>query len=102
MYRAILLIFVIALPAGAANMRERMRPTDVSTAVNETQAAELTLTVSPVGEQSVQTWVRAAADAAGKTLTAELDAREGALVQLGQRARAFQLSSRASMYQAKI
>ncbi|HVZ33761.1 MAG TPA: efflux RND transporter periplasmic adaptor subunit, partial [Polyangiaceae bacterium] len=75
-----------------------------TTSVDETQAADLSLTTTPAAEQSIQTWVRTSAmmDNSGKTLTAELNAREGALVQVGQRARAYQVSSRASMYQAKI
>jgi len=82
-----------------------MRPKETaSTAVNETQAADLTLTMAPVAEHTLQTWVRTAAsvDKSGKVLTAEVSAREGALLQAGQRARAFQVSSRSSMYQAQV
>lgn len=89
----------------AANMREHTRPTDANTtSVNEGQAADLSLTTTPATEQTIQTWVRTSAtlDAAGKTLTAELNAREGGLIQVGQRARAYQVAYRASMYQAKV
>jgi hypothetical protein len=99
------LIAVATLPVGAANVREHTRPTDApSTAVNEAQAADLALTVTPAAEQTIQTWIRTAAtlDASGKNLTAELNAREGALVHVGQRARAFKVSSRSLMNQARI
>jgi len=99
------LIVLAILPADAANMRQRMRPTDTpSTAVNDAQATDITLTVTPVAEQTIQTWVRTAAilDPSGKILTAELDGREGTLIQVGQRARAFQVASRSLMHQAKI
>jgi hypothetical protein len=104
--RVIALLTTIAIcPADAASVREHTRPSEApSTAVNDTQASDLTLTVTPAAEQTIQTWVRTAAtlEPSGKTLTAELDTRDGALVQVGQRARAFQVSSRSSMYQAKI
>lgn len=99
------LIVVTILPADAASVREHTRPSETpSTAVNEAQAADLALTITPAAEQAIQTWVRTAAtlEASGRTLTAELNGREGALVQVGQRARAFQVTSRSSMYQAKI
>ena len=104
--RWITAVLVIAtLQASAANMREHTRPTDArDTEVSDVQAGDLALTTTPAAEQTIQTMVRTAAliDAKGETLTAELGAREGALVQVGQRARTFQMSSRASMYQAKI
>ena len=57
-----------------------------------------------MAEQPIQSWVRTAAtiDASGKTLTVELNARDSEFVQVGQRARAFQMQSRSSMYQARI
>src|ERR1044072_4466130 len=97
-----------SLQAGAANMRDHTRPTDASatrdTSVSEIQAGDLALTTTPATEQTIQTTVRTSAmlDAKYQTLVAKLGAREGALVQIGQRARAFQMSSRASMYQARV
>jgi hypothetical protein len=94
-----------ALPADAASVRDRMRPTDVpSTSVSESQAIDLTLTTTRATAQPIQMWVRTAGTlgAAGKVLSAELNPREGAFVQVGQRARAFQIASRSSMYQARI
>jgi len=94
-----------ASSAHAGGIRERMRlPQSAATTVNESQATDLTLTVTPVGEQNIQTWVRTAGtiDAPGKIVTTELNAREGTLVQVGQRARAFQVTSRSLMNQARI
>ena len=99
------ILLTISLSGHADNMRDHTRPKEgTGTAVNEGQAADLALTTTPATEQSIQTWVRTSGvlDGSGKTLTAELSARDGALVQVGQRARAFPVSSRASMYQAKV
>jgi hypothetical protein len=75
-----------------------------STAVNETQAAALTLTVSAVTPRLIQTWVRTAGtiDNTGKILGASLAGPEAALVKVGQRVRAFPPSAKSSMYQAYI
>jgi hypothetical protein len=89
----------------AASVRDRLRPTDVqSTAVNDSQATDVNLTIASVAEQPIQVWVRTAGalDQTGRVLTAVLDEREGRFVQVGQRARAFQITSRSSMYQARI
>jgi len=110
-------LLAASLHADAANMREHTRPTDArdtsvthdtsvtgDTSVSEVQAGDLALTTTPAGEQTIQTSVRTSAtlDLKNQTLSAELNLREGALVQAGQRARAFQMSSRASMYQARV
>ena len=99
------ILLAISLSGHAANMRDHTRPTEArGTAVNEGQAVDLALTTTPVTEQSIQTWVRTSGvlDSSGRTLTAELGTRDGALVQIGQRVRAFPVSWRASMYQAKV
>jgi hypothetical protein len=99
------LIVTATVPTRAANVREHTRLKDApATAVSEAQATDLTLTVTPAVEQTIQTWVRTSAtlNASGKILTAELDVREGALIQIGQRARAFPVSSRTSMNQARV
>jgi len=101
-------LLAASLQADAANMRDHTRPTDVpetrGTSVNEIQAGDLALTTTPATEQTIQTVVRTSAmlDAKGETLTADLSPTEGALLRVGQRARAFQMSSRASMYQARV
>ena len=75
-----------------------------STAVTETQASELTLTLTEAAMRPIQTWVRTAGalDATGRILTATLRSPEAELVQVGQRLRAFSVASRMQMHQAKI
>jgi len=74
------------------------------TAVNEAQAAALTLTVSAVAPRLIQTWVRTAGtiDKTGKILGASISGPEAALVKVGQRVRAFPPSAKSSMYQAYV
>ena len=77
---------------------------DRSTAVTESQASELTLTVTAVEVRPIQAWVRASAtaDVSRRILTARLSAADGAHVRVGQRVRAFAPRARTLMYQAKV
>jgi Cu(I)/Ag(I) efflux system membrane fusion protein len=89
----------------AADMRQRMR--DVQgppTVVTETQATELTLTYTAVEVRPIQDWVRSAAVMGrdGQTLSARLPGSVAGRIVAGQRARAFPVNSRSSMYQARI
>jgi len=101
-------IFLLVVALGIARgqgVREHTRPTpDRSTPVTESQASELTLTLTEASVRPIQIWVRTAgvADGAGKTVTAFVSSAEGALVSVGQRVRAFPPESRSSMYQARI
>jgi len=101
----VIALLLACLDARAQSPREHTRPTpDRSTAVTESQATELTLTLSAAEVRPVQVWVRTAGliDSAGKTITAFLSPAEGAAVRAGQRVRAFPPESRSSMYQARI
>jgi hypothetical protein len=92
-------------PANAQSVRDHTRLTpDRSTAVTESQAEELTLTLTEVAVRPIQIWVRTAGaiDDARKTVTASLSASEAALVKVGQRVRAFPPESRSSMFQARV
>jgi hypothetical protein len=97
---------VIALPAALGqSVRDHTRLTpDRSTVVSESQANELTLTLTEAAVRPIQIWMRTAGtiDGAGKTVNALLSAADGALVKVGQRVRAFPPESRSSMYQARI
>jgi hypothetical protein len=89
----------------AQGVREHTRlKSDRSTTVTESQASELTLTVTAVEVRPIQAWVRtsAVADASRRLLTATLSPADGALVHAGQRVRAFAPSARSLMYQAKV
>ena len=95
------------LAAGAAQaqgVRSRMRLTPRGTTLTQSQASELTLTLTRVERRPIQTWLRTAGaiDKSGHVLTAYLSGEEAGLVQAGQRARAFPVDSRSSMYQSRI
>jgi hypothetical protein len=94
-----------ATVTSAQGVREHTRLTpDRSAVVTESQAAELTLTLTDVAVRPIQAWVRTAgvADASRRMLTARVSPAEGALVRVGQRVRAFAPTSRSLMYQAKV
>ena len=89
----------------AQGQREHTRPTyERDASVAETQAAEITLTVAPVGPQLLQTWIRTAGsiDAARKTLTACVAGPDAELVRVGQRVRSFPPDSKSSIFQARV
>ncbi len=75
-----------------------------STPVTESQATELTLTLTQVAIRPIQTWVRTAGviDHPGGTVSASVSTAEGRLVKVGQRVRAFSPEARSSMFQAKV
>ena len=88
-----------------ADVRDRTRPEVQShTAVSESQAADLTLTLTEVAVRPIQTWIRTGAtlDASRKRLSGAVQAPESELVQAGQRIRAYPIESRSSMYQGRI
>ena len=106
--RTILLILAVCLfgrPLGAQHIRERVRSNrPPRPPVTESQAADLTLTLSAVEPRPVQTWVRTAGtiDGSGKVLKAAVSGAEAGMVRVGQRVRAFPPSSKSSMYQARV
>src|SRR5262245_56387114 len=95
---------IAATPAFAAGVRDFTRPANAGTAVNDTQASELTLTLTEAAMRPIQTWVRTAGnvDSTGKILTAVLRSPDAALVQEGQRLRAFSVNSRTRMHLARV
>jgi hypothetical protein len=89
----------------AQSIRDRTRPAyDTGTSVTESQALDLTLTLTSTEVRPVQTWVRTGAtiDASKRILTAEISPAEAESVKVGQRVRAFPPDSKSSMYQAKV
>lgn len=113
-----LIIALAALCAGSVVLAQAAddarRPSDVraltrlvhraNTAVTEAQASELTLTLTEAAVRPIQTWVRSAGtlDATQHVLTTFLRSPEAELVQVGQRARCFSVTSRTQMQQARI
>jgi hypothetical protein len=91
-------------PALAQGIRDRIRAAPRATTVTESQASDLTLTLTSVAVRPVQTWVRTAGaiDPARKVVTVHLSGTDATLVKVGQRARTFPVESRSSMYQARV
>jgi hypothetical protein len=88
----------------AQGVRERIRSAPRATSITESQANELTLTVTQVAVRPIQVWVRTAGviDASGTTLQATISKADAVFVKPGQRVRAFPPEARSSMYQARV
>ena len=105
LWLAAIIVLVDFGASAAQGVREHTRPDpDRSTAVTESQATELTLTLTEVAVRPIQIWVRTAGvvDGTGRKVTAAVSAAEGRLVAVGQRVRAFPPESRSSMSQARV
>jgi len=104
--RSLLLFAMVARSAAnAADIRERIRLTHPpGAAVSQTQADELTLTLTEIQVRPIQNWIRTVGsiDPSGKKLTAYLSTAEATSIVVGQRARVFSADSKSSMYQARI
>jgi hypothetical protein len=119
--RYLFLLLLIAPAASFAQVREHTRPGETTdpararyrlgnntkaagTALSDTQASDVTLTLNPVSVRPIQTWVRTAGriDKSGKVLTAFVQNPQAAFVQSGQRVRAFPPESKSSMFQAWV
>jgi len=89
--------------ANAQGVRSHTKPAP-STAVNEKQAVDLTLTLTKTAVRPIQTWVRTAGkiDKAGKILTGYVRGPDAGVIKVGQRVRAFPPESKSSMYQAWV
>jgi hypothetical protein len=102
-----LLAVVLSVAPADGGQRARMRSQRgqiTGTAVNESQATELTLTLSQAAVRPIQQIVRTAGtiDKTRKVITADVFPPEAALIQVGQRVRTFPLASKSSMFQARI
>lgn len=106
MSRFAIVLVIVALAPGvlAQGVRDRIRRAPRATSVSESQANELTLTVTQVAVRPIQVWVRTAGviDAGGPTLQATISKAEAAFVKPGQRVRAFPPEARSTMYQARV
>ena len=98
------LVVLLATVSLAQGVRDHTRNSPRATTITESQANELTLTVTAVAVRPIQVWVRTAGsiDASGKTLQATISRAEAAFVRAGQRVRAFPPEARSSMYQARV
>jgi len=94
-----------SVAAHSQGMRDRTRPTNApDTAVSESQASELTLTLVEAARTQLQTWVRTAGtlDESGTALSACITGPHADLVRPGQRVRAFPPDSKSSISQARV
>lgn len=92
-------------PLALGAQRERTRPSPRrTTPVTESQASELTLTLTDVAVRPIQVWVRTAGaiDDARTVVEAVVPAPDAARIKPGQRVRAFSPESRSRMYQATV
>jgi multidrug efflux pump subunit AcrA (membrane-fusion protein) len=88
----------------AQGVRDHTRNSPRGTAVTESQANELTLTLTAVAMRPIQVWVRTAGSVqgSGQTLRASVSKSEAEFIKAGQRVRAFPPEQRSSMYQARV
>jgi hypothetical protein len=100
----IVLPLCVLAVASADAQREHTRPPRDGAAVSDSQAADLTLTLSQAVKRPIQQVVRTASsiDKARKVLTATVTPPEASLIEVGQRVRSFPLESKSSMYQARV
>jgi hypothetical protein len=96
--------FALCTSASAQGVRDRIRSAPRATTLTESQAHELTLTVTAVAVRPIQVWVRTAGVTRGdaQTLQATVSKAEGAFIKAGQRVRAFPPEARSSMFQARV
>ena len=99
-----LCLLLAASPAFAQGPRSHTRHEPRGTTVSKDQAVDLTLTVTAVTVRPIQVWVRTAAAVSGadRVLEASVPPAEAPFVKAGQRVRAFPVSSRSSMFQARV
>lgn len=99
-----LLLAASSFEASAQGVRRFTRPTTTSAPVSESQAADVTLTLTQAAPRPIQTWVRVAGipDASGQSMRVIVRGAQAALVQPGQRLRAFSVASRAQMQQGRV
>ncbi|HWA21950.1 MAG TPA: copper resistance protein CopC [Caulobacterales bacterium] len=90
--------------SSAQGVRRFTRPTAPGAPVSESQAADVTLTLTQAASRPIQTWVRVAGtpDASGQFMRVFVRGPQASLVQPGQRLRAFSIASRAQMQQGRV
>lgn len=100
------LLFMVLIAGGAAQsqgIRSHTRPAK-GTIVNESQAADLTLTLNAAVARPIQQWIRTVGviDRTGRILSGVLYAPESGYVKVGQRVRTFTPDSKSSMLQGYV
>ena len=100
----LLLCLLVISSARSQDVRSHTRLRSSGTKVSESQAVDLTLTLSEASVRPIQMWTRTAGtiDKNLKVLTAYVDSPDAGLVKVGQRVRSFPPESKSSMYQARV
>jgi multidrug efflux pump subunit AcrA (membrane-fusion protein) len=100
----VFLSLLVCLPLHGQGVRERIRASSAGTKLTPTQAADVTLTLSPAAKRQIQQIVRTGGtiDKSHKVITATIATGQGALIEVGQRVRSFPPESKSSMYQARV
>jgi len=98
-------VILTSVSVQGADVRDRTRPTVTgTTTVTESQASDLTLTLTEADNRLIQTWIRTAGKVGddGRSVTAFVQSPEADLVQLGQRVRSFPVEFISQMNQAQV
>jgi hypothetical protein len=100
----LLLCLFAVTSARSQDVRSHTRLSGAGTKVSESQAVDLTLTLSEASVRPIQMWLRTAGtiDKTLKVLTAYVDPPDAGLAKVGQRVRSFPPESKSSMYQAWV
>jgi len=101
---AFLFLFLLAVSsAHGQDVRSRTRPAK-GTAVTESQATDLTLTLNTASVRPIQQWIRTVGtiDKSGRVLKGILHPPENELVRVGQRVRTFTPDSKFYMLQGYV
>ena len=103
--RLLLVALPLTTPVYSQKVREHTRLANPSgTRVSDTQAADVTLTLSTVSRRPIQQIVRVGGtiDKSRQIITAYAHGPEAAMLMVGQRVRSFPPESKSSMFQAKV
>src|SRR5712691_5595139 len=100
----LILLSALVNSSFADDIRSHTRPKNDGTKVSDSQAVDLTLTLSEASVRPIQMWVRTAGtiDKSLRVLTAYLDPPDAGLIKVGQRVRSYPPASKSSMYQAGV
>ena len=98
-----MVFFSLVGAAYAQGPRNHTRPA-AGTVVSQSQAVDLTLTLSSASVRPIQTWIRGAGaiDKTGRVLIGQLDPRDAKFVKVGQRVRTFTPATKTTMLQAWV
>lgn len=101
----VLSAIIAGMPAAAQGVRGFTRPeASVGATLTDSQAGDVTLTLTDAAVRPIQTWVRAsgAATSDGRMLKVTVTEKQAKLIRAGQRSRVYALDSRTQMQQGQV